>query len=499
MGDYKKTPRPLKNDSLSTFVFGKVQPQAVELEAAVLGALMLDREALGIVESILTAESFYTDAHQHIYRAIVGLAERSQPVDLLTVPEELKRLGTLDAIGGGYYLVELSNRVASAANIEYHARIIAQKHIQRRIINTCGLAMSGAYDDTEDVFNQLESLEKGVFAISHGAFTNQSQAVGQIAFDVLTVADAAMSQKGITGIPGGIKAVDNQTGGWQNTDLVIVAGRPGMGKTAFAIGQAFNAAECGLPTMLFSLEMSSIQITQRIAAQKANLNMQHIRTGKLTDRDFQDLKGAVDGLQDIPFYIDDTAGLTISALRSKARKAVSKHGIRMFVIDYLQLMGAGKSESHSANREQQIGEISRGLKALAKELNVPILAISQLSRAVETRGGSKRPMLSDLRESGNLEQDADAVVFLYRPEYYGITEDENGASVKGTAEVIFAKHRNGAVGTCDPVGFKDTTAEFFNLDEPQYGTRQAHSTTETFKPSAVPPGNRADLDKDTPF
>ena len=472
MGDYKRTPRPLT--SVETYQ-GKVQPQATDLEEAVLGALMLDRESLGIVESILTAESFYAEAHQDIYRAVTALAGRSQPVDLLTVTDELKRMGKLEDCGGGYYLVELSNRVASAANIEYHARIIAQKFIQRRIIHTCTTATVGAYDDTQDVFEQLESLEKGVFAISQGAFSNPSQAIGDISYKVLKLADVAMESKGLTGVPGGLKTVDKQTGGWQPSDFIIVAARPGMGKTSFAIGQGEYAARVGLPIMLFSVEMSAEQITQRIIAQKAKLNIQNIRTGKMTARDLEDMKTEVESIQGVPFFIDDTPALTISALRSKARKAVSKHGIKMFIIDYLQLMGAGKSESAGANREQQIGEISRGLKALAKELNVPIIALSQLSRAVETRGGSKRPMLSDLRESGNLEQDADIVTFIYRPEYYGIMEDENGASLAGVAEIIFAKHRNGAVGTCDLVGFRDTTAEFYNIEDAAFDPIQAPS------------------------
>lgn len=482
---------------------GKIQPQAIALEEAILGALMLDRDALGLVDSIVSSESFYLDSHQHIYKAITALAERSLPVDLLTVADELLKMGKLEACGGGYYLSELSTRVASAANIEYHARIIAQKYVQRRIIHACGQSISKAYDDTQDVFEQLEDLEKGVFAISNGAFSNQSQALGDLSFDVIKMADAAMGMKGLTGIPGGIKPVDGQTGGWQPTDLVIVAGRPGMGKTSFVIGQGLYAAKNGYPAMLFSLEMSASQITQRILAQGAKLNIQSIRTGKLTERDMEDLKGIAESLQGVPFYIDDTAGLSISALRSKARKAVLKQGVKMIMVDYIQLMGAGKSESSNANREQQIGEISRGLKALAKELNVPVIALSQLSRAVETRGGSKRPMLSDLRESGNLEQDADAVVFLYRPEYYGIMEDEMGASVKGVAEVIFAKHRNGAVGTCDPVGFRDSSAEFFNLDEPQYASATQFPTKSTApEPDPIQSiinNSRPMSDEDIPF
>lgn len=505
MGNYNK--KQTRAEILETQVFGKMQPQAIPLEEAVLGALMLDREALGIVDTILSPETFYLSAHQHIYRAITGLAERSLPVDLLTVTDELRRLGKLDEIGGGYYLIELSNRVASAANIEYHAFILKQKYLQRRIIEVSGQATASAYDDTVDVFEQLDTLEKNVFSIASGAFQKSASSIGSVAVDVLKVADTAMSQKGLTGVPGGLKAVDAQTGGWQNTDLIIIAGRPGMGKTAFAIANGINAAtNYGMPVMLYSMEMSSLQIVQRVVAQLAKVNIQALRNGKLTERDFIDLKAKAESLHNIPFHIDDTPALTISTLRSKARKAVLSLGVKMIIVDYLQLMSAGKSESFGANREQQIGEISRGLKALAKELNVPIIALSQLSRAVETRGGSKRPQLSDLRESGNLEQDADAVVFLYRPEYYGITEDENGQSLKGKAEVIFAKHRNGAVGTCDPIGFIDTTAEFYNLEdvfsEPTPGPSNQFPTHTKPEPDPIPNilnQARPKADDDIPF
>lgn len=503
MGQDKRT--PTKAEAMESMVYGKLQPQALELEAAILGALMLDKDSLGVVDAILTSEAFYLTSHQHIYRAITKLSERSNPVDLLTVTNELSRNGNLEAVGGGYYLVELSNRVASAANIEYHAFIVKQKYLQRRIIEVSSKANVSAYDDTVDVFEQLDALEKNVFSIANGAFSKAASSLGGLAIEVVNVADVAMTQKGITGVPGGLSAVDKQTGGWQKTDLIIIAGRPGMGKTAFAIANGINAASIQkIPVMLFSMEMSSLQIVQRVMGQKSGINVQHLRTGKLTERNLEDLKASAEGMQDIPFYIDDTPALTISAIRSKARKAVLSQKVGLIIIDYLQLMSAGKSESHGANREQQIGEISRGLKALAKELDVPIIALSQLSRAVETRGGSKRPQLSDLRESGNLEQDADAVVFLYRPEYYGIMEDEMGNPLNGVAEVIFAKHRNGAVGTCDPVGFRDQTAEFYNIGEsfiPGPSTQFPTKTTESdFNPLAIPQSARPSLDgEDTPF
>ena len=453
----------------------EAMPQAVELEMAVLGALMLDREAFAIVDATLKPGNFYLEAHRHIYAAISALAERCAPVDMLTVTEELKKSGLLESAGGGYYLVELSNRVASAANIEYHARIIKQRAIQREIIFVGMAAQRSGHDDTQDVFDQLDTLEKSVYAIGHGAFQKSATRIGSAVSGVLKAAEAAARKKGMTGIPAGIQEVDRHTGGWQDTDLVVIAARPGMGKTGYAISLAIAAAKSGLPVQFFTLEMSEHQIAQRMVAQVSGTGISGMRTGVLSDQDWAGMTSAAEALHSMPILIDDTAAITLSELRSKARRAVSRDGVRMIVVDYLQLMGGPEKTAI-----ERVGNNITGLKALAKELNVPILVLSQLSRAVEARGGSKRPQLSDLRETGQIEQDADMVQFLYRPEYYGIMEDENGANLAGVCELIFAKYRNGATGTV-LVGFKDTTASFYSLSEAQY-----LSAPETQFPSAQP-------------
>lgn len=448
-------------------VLPQAPPSAPHLEEAVLGALMCDNTAWGIVEDILSADCFHSPDNRKIFEAIYALTSASNPVDILTVNEQLQKQGSGVET---YYIVELTQRVASAANIEYHSRILKQKAIQRKQIEVCQAGLSTAYNDTADPFEALDSLEKAVFGIANGAFSKRAQSIGSFAIESLKIADMAMTQKGMTGIPSGLHTVDRQTGGWQNTDLIILAARPGMGKTAFALQCAMYAAENGMPAAFFSLEMSGLQLAQRAIATRVNINVQNIRTGKMTERDISDLKQAAEEFQRIPLYIDDTPAISLSALRSKARKLVSSKGVKFIVIDYLQLMTT--TVEKGATRERYLSDISAGIKALAKELDIPIIALSQLSRAVESRS-DKRPMLSDLRESGSLEQDADAVIFLYRPEYYGITEDESGANIEGQCEAIFAKHRNGAVGTCDEnLGFQGACTRFFNLNETQYLTKQ---------------------------
>lgn len=462
---HRHKPQPT---DLELFAFSKTAPQAIDLEQAVLGALMMDNTAWGIVEDTLTPDCFYTDAHKEIFGAIMQLTSKSHPVDLLTVVDQLKKDGAKVDL---YYPVELTNRVASAANIEYHSKILKQKAVQRTQIEVCNRGLREAYNDTVDPFESLEILEQNVFQISNGLHSKASSGIGAFAIDALKAAYKAGEQKGLSGVPSGLQTVDMQTGGWQNTDLIILAARPGMGKTSFAMQCALHAAPNGFPTQVFSLEMSGMQLTQRVIAQLAGVSVQSMRTGKLTERELQSIHEATESLQSMPLYIDDTAGITISELRSKARKAVASKGVKFIIVDYIQLMNDNTAKANG-NREQEISGISRKLKALAKELNVPVIALSQLSRAVETRGGSKRPQLSDLRESGSLEQDADAVVFLYRPEYYQIFEDETGASVKGQCEAIFGKHRNGAVGTCDEnLGFDGSCTKFYNLSETQYAIK----------------------------
>jgi replicative DNA helicase len=442
-----------------------VQPQAVQLEEAVLGALMLDRDALPMVMDILRPESFYTEGHQLIYRAVIRLFERSNPVDLLTVTEELKKSGDLEKAGGGYYLVELTHRVASAANIEYHARIIAQKHIQRELIRVSTNVIRDAYEDTTDVFNLLDDAEKGLFAITQNNLSRSYESMGSLSSKVLKqIEELTQKGDGLTGVPTGFTNLDRLTSGWQPSDLIIVAARPGMGKTSMVLAVALNAArDFGKGVALFSLEMASTQLVQRLISMEAEIAGSKMRNGKLEDYEWQQLQTTVERLSNVPIFIDDTPAINIFELRAKCRRMKQQHDIQLVIIDYLQLM-TGSTEGKGGNREQEIAGISRALKSLAKELNIPVIALSQLSRAVEVRGGSKRPQLSDLRESGSIEQDADIVAFIYRPEYYQILEDESGQSLKGIAEFIVAKHRHGALDTVK-MRFMDTFAKFANLDD----------------------------------
>jgi replicative DNA helicase len=473
MTHYAKPKRENPQDTINALI-GMLPPNAEQLEQAVIGALLVDREAYGVVEDILTPESFYQTANGLIYKAIQQLHKLSAPVDILTVTEQLTKSGDIEAVGGAYYVVELSNRVASAANLEFHALILKEKAIRRNMIQVCQNNLRRAYDESEDTFEVLGGFEKSVFEISNGIQTQKETTISNAAFEVVKLADLAMAKKGLTGVPSGLTTVDAQTGGWQPSDLIILAARPGMGKTSFAMQVALNAAMMGLPCAFFSLEMSSVQLTQRVVSQLANIPVQNIRTGKMTERDLQDIGQAVETLQGIPLYLDDTPGISITSLRSKARKLVASKGVKVIFVDYVQLMTT--TVEKGASRDQYLGDITRGLKGLAKELNIPVIALSQLSRALENRS-DKRPQLSDLRETGNLEQDADAVVFLYRPEYYGITQDEQGANVTGQCEAIFAKHRNGAVGACgENVGFNDKQTKFYNLSEVQYAPTQFPTT-----------------------
>ncbi|MEY3051256.1 MAG: primary replicative helicase [Bacteroidota bacterium] len=465
IGD-SKTRMRRKDGELSDYVFGKVPPQAIPLEEAVLGAMMLERDALPVILDILRPESFYTDAHQLIYRAILRLFERSHPIDLLTVQEELRKSGDLEAVGGAYYLVELTNRVASSANIEYHARIVAQKHIQRELIKVSTQIIRDAYEDTTDVFTLLDDAEKGLFAVTQNNLSRQYQSMGELAGKTLKLLEELKGKEdGLTGVPTGFTALDRLTSGWQPSDLIIVAARPGMGKTSFTLALAHNAAmlfQKGVA--LFSLEMSSIQLVQRLISMESEISASKMRSGKLESYEWEQLHATIERMGEAPIFIDDTPAINIFELRAKCRRLKMQHDIQLIIIDYLQLMSGGMENNRGGNREQEISAISRALKGLAKELNVPVIALSQLSRAVEVRGGPKRPQLSDLRESGAIEQDADIVTFIYRPEYYQILEDESGQSLKGIAEIIIAKHRNGALDTVK-LRFADQFAKFSDLED----------------------------------
>ena len=488
-----------KGEDLSNYVFGKVQPQALPLEEAVLGAVMLDKNALTIILDILQPDSFYLEAHQHIYRAMRRLFERSQPIDLLTVMEELKKSGDLEAVGGPAYLAELTHRVASAANIEYHSRIIAQKYIQRELIRVSTKTIRDAFEDTSDVFELLDEAEQGLYNIAQNNMSRGYESTGTLAGKMLKQIEELKGKKdGLTGVPTGFSDLDRLTSGWQSSDLIIVAARPGMGKTGFVLSMTRNAAvDFKKPVALFSLEMASLQLVLRLVSMEAEISGSQLRNGQLNEDEWKRLHKSVERISEAPIFIDDTAGINIFELRAKARRMKLQHDIQLIVIDYLQLMSGGP-DSGKGNREQEISSISRALKALAKELNVPVIALSQLSRAVETRGGTKRPQLSDLRESGAIEQDADIVSFIYRPDYYQIMEDENGQSLKGVAEIIIAKHRNGALDTVK-LRFTDKFARFSDLDEFNFDALPPGVFQDPTPANVIIRPSRMNDDEDIPF
>lgn len=488
-----------KQDELSNYVFGKVQPQAPLLEEAVLGALMLDKDALTVVLDILRADSFYKDAHQAIYRAMLRLFEKSQPIDLLTVMEELKKSGDLEMAGGPSYLADLTNKVASAANIEYHSRIIAQKYIQRELIKVSTKIIKDAYEDSTDVFDLLDDAEQGLFAIAQQNMSRGYQSMGALSTQLLKQLEELKERDdGLTGIPSGFTDLDRLTSGWQRSDLIILAARPGMGKTAFALSLAKNAAvEFKKPVAIFSLEMSNLQLATRIISMQAEISGEKLRSGQLEAYEVQQLQSAIEAISDAQIFIDDTPGINIFELRAKCRRMKMQHDIQMIIIDYLQLMSAGK-DNNKGNREQEISSISRALKGLAKELSVPVISLSQLSRAVETRGGSKRPQLSDLRESGAIEQDADIVSFIYRPEYYQILEDEEGQSLKNVAEIIIAKHRNGALDTVK-LNFTAEFARFSDLENHDFDNFTIESNFDDPYTNTIPSKINENRGEDIPF
>ena len=467
---------------------GKIPPQALDLEEAVLGAMMIDKKGVDEVIDILSPEAFYSEGHQHIFQSIFELFQESKPIDLLTVSTQLKKNEKLDIVGGDFYLISLTQKVSSSAHIEYHARIILQKFIQRSLIKISSEIIEDAYDETQDVFDMLDRAEAKLYDVTQGNLKRSSETAQDLVIQAKKKIEEISNKKGLSGIPSGFDKLDRLTSGWQPSDLVIVAARPGMGKTALTLSMARNiSVNQNIPVAFFSLEMSSVQLITRLISSETGLSSEKLRTGKLEKHEWEQLNVKVKGLEKAPLYIDDTPSLSIFDLRAKARRLASQHGIKLIIIDYLQLMTAGGSQK-GGNREQEISTISRNLKALAKELNVPVIALSQLSRAVETRGGSKRPILSDLRESGAIEQDADIVSFIYRPEYYKIEEwdDEERSPTEGQAEFIVAKHRNGGLDNIR-LKFLGHLGKFDNLDD--FGTpfefhskMNAAANDDTFKP-----------------
>lgn len=457
--------RPRVETDLSSVVFGRIPPQARDLEEAVLGALMLERDAAAAVIDILKPESFYVEAHRCIYAAIRSLFDNSQPIDLMTVTEELRRRGELELAGGPAAIIELTNRVASAANVEYHARIISEKHIQRKLISISSEIIKQAYEDTTDVFDLLDLAERKIYEITDDNLRRSYYSVDSLMSSVMTQLEKIRRHnESVTGVPSGFLSLDRVTNGWQKSDLIIVAARPSMGKTSFVLSLARNAAvDFNKPVAFFSLEMSAQQLTQRLIAAETEIPAEKIRRGILEDHEWEQLVHKTGDLAKAKLFIDDTPAINIFELRAKARRLKMQHDISLIILDYLQLM-SGTGDARNANREQEISSISRSLKSIAKELDIPIIALSQLNRSVEVRGGDKRPQLSDLRESGAIEQDADLVLFIYRPEYYKITQDAEGNDTTGMAEIIIAKHRNGATKSVK-VRFIHHLAKFIDWDE----------------------------------
>ncbi|WP_339700914.1 replicative DNA helicase [uncultured Marixanthomonas sp.] len=436
-----------KSSQVISLEKGKLPPQAIDLEQVVLGAMMIDKKGVDEVIDILHADVFYKDAHKYIFEAIHTLFENSEPVDLLTVSSQLKKDATLEVAGGEFYLVQLTQKVSSSAHIEFHARIILQKFIQRSLIKISNEIIEDSYDETTDVFDLLDTAESKLYEITQGNIKRSSETAQQLVIQAKKKIEEIANREGLSGVPSGFEDIDKLTSGWQPSDLIIIAARPGMGKTALTLSMARNiAVDHNIPVAFFSLEMSSVQLITRLISSETQLSSEKLRTGNLEKHEWEQLNVKVKGLEKAPLFIDDTPSLSIFDLRAKARRLSSQHGIKLIMVDYLQLMTAGGNKN-GGNREQEISTISRNLKALAKELNVPVIALSQLSRAVETRGGSKRPLLSDLRESGAIEQDADIVSFIYRPEYYKIDEwdDEERTPTQGQGEFIVAKHRNGGL------------------------------------------------------
>lgn len=444
--------------------YGRIPPQALELEEAVLGAIMVERDAVIAVLDILKPESFYKEAHQKIYKTIISISMDEKPIDILTVTEQLRKEGELEKVGGAAYVTQLTSRVASAAHLEFHARIVAQKFIQRELIRVSSEIQSRAYDDSRDVDELLDFSEQQLFEIAEGNIKKEMAQINSLIKEAIhRIEEASKREDSLSGVPSGFTKLDRLTSGWQPSDLIIIAARPSMGKTAFVLSMARNmAVDHNQGVAIFSLEMASIQLVNRLIVAETLLPGDRIRNGRLERWEWEQLDYKIKSLVEAPIFIDDTPAISIFELRAKCRRLKNLHDIKIIIIDYLQLM-SGPPEL-KASREQEVSSISRSLKGIAKELDVPVIALSQLNRSVEMRSGSKRPQLSDLRESGAIEQDADLVLFIHRPEKYGILQDEEGNSLRGIAEIIVAKHRNGAIDDVE-LKFKEEFAKFTDLEE----------------------------------
>ena len=422
----------------------RMPPQAVEVEQAVLGAMMIDQRAIGRGFEHLDESCFYHAPHSQIFNAIVTLYERGEAVDQLTLSEELKRRNQLDGVGGVVYLAKLATEVATAANIDYHAKIVLDKALSRKLIETASQMIEQTYQGGEDVQELIDHTEQQIFSLSENQISDGFESLEAVMGEALEqIENAHNRDSSVSGVETGFADLNESTSGWQKGDLIIIAARPSVGKTALALTLTRNAAvDTNVGVAVFSLEMSKMQLAQRLLSAETRVDLHKLRTGRLRDDDWMHLTRNVGRLAQAPIYIDDTPGISVLEARSKSRRLHREHGIGLIIVDYLQLMS---SHVRTQSREQEISNISRGLKGLAKELDVPVIALSQLSRAVESRT-DRRPQLSDLRESGSIEQDADVVMFIYRPDIYGL-KSPDGASLEGIAEIIIGKQRNGPVGS----------------------------------------------------
>ena len=451
-------------DELNTLL-GKIPPQSPELEKAVLGAILIQSSAIYDIMNIIKPDSFYIPAHQTIFATMISLMQAQKPIDSITLSEELRIKGQLEEVGGLPYILELTELIGTAAHLEYHARIVQQKYIQRELIKASTEIQKMSYDETKDVDELIQFAEGEIFKISEGSIKKDLTRIGSLMEPAKNAIDKAAKNKGqLRGVPSGFTDLDRLTSGWHPSDLIIIAARPSMGKTAFVLSMARNMAVDHHKTVVFfSLEMSSMSLVNRLIAAEIEVSGEAIRNGELSEEDWRCFDSKLERLGSAPLFIDDTPAMSVFELRSKCRRQKeSKEGLDIIIIDYLQLMTSGVDNKGS--REQEVSTISRSLKAIAKELDVPIIALSQLNRGVETRGNDKRPQLSDLRESGAIEQDADIVGFIHRPEYYGLKEDSNGRSTMGLATVIVAKHRNGAVDDVN-LRFIKELAKFKDLED----------------------------------
>lgn len=466
MPEYKRKYTRKKEDETPTDANGRLMPQALDFENAVIGALLIEQEAFSLVSELLTPDSFYDERNKLIYQAIVALKSEQQPVDLLTVTEKLRATGNLDAAGGAYHLASLSEDMASSAHIEYHAKIVAQKALSRQLIHFCARTQRGAFDETQDIDDLMQEAESSLYELSMKNKHQDFQNLDNVMIDAMELLKKRAGQAGgLSGLPSGFHEIDAITSGWQNSNLIIIAARPAMGKTAFVLSMAANMAiEQHIPVALFSLEMENLELVNRLISNVCEIDSGKLRSGQLEPYEWQQLDVRMNKMFQAPLYLDETSNMSISELRTKARRLVSEYGVRLIIIDYLQLMNASGMNVH--NRQEEVSYISRSLKVLAKELKIPIIVLSQLNRDVEKRTGAegKKPQLSDLRESGAIEQDADIVCFIHRPEVFRLEVDDSGEDMTGKGLFIIAKHRNGKLGEIK-LRFRGEYTRFANLDD----------------------------------